>query len=54
MVHRYRRIATSFIELNLGEFAPLDQAIPELAQLGLLDGVRHKVRQTSPAEGANK
>jgi integrase len=32
MVNRYRRIATSFAELNLGELAPLDVAIPELAR----------------------
>jgi hypothetical protein len=35
MVNRYRHIATSFAELNLGELAPLNQAIPELAQLAL-------------------
>jgi hypothetical protein len=35
VVNRYRRIATSFAELNLGELAPLNQAIPELAQLAL-------------------
>jgi hypothetical protein len=33
MVNRYRRIATSFAELNLGELMPLDVAIPELAQV---------------------
>jgi integrase len=39
MVNRYRRIANSFAELNLGDLAPLDQVIPELAQLALLSKV---------------
>ena len=54
MVNRYRRIAMSFAELNLGELDPLDQAIPELAQLALLDGVRREVRQDNSADGANE
>jgi hypothetical protein len=31
MIHRYRRQARQAAELNLGELAPLDGAIPELA-----------------------
>jgi hypothetical protein len=45
MVNRYRRIATSFAELNLGELAPLDQAIPALMQRRLLDRVGHQPGQ---------
>lgn len=52
MVNRYRRIATSFAELNLGELAPLDQAIPELAQLALLGKVGHGLGQSEFNEGA--
>lgn len=53
MVNRYRRIATSFAELNLGELAPLDQAIPELMQLHLLDRVGHQLGQPDLTKGAN-
>jgi hypothetical protein len=37
-VNRYRRIAMSCTELDLGEPAPVERAIPELAQLAVLDG----------------
>jgi hypothetical protein len=30
MIYRYKRAARTATELNLGWFAPLDQAIPEL------------------------
>ena len=33
MLARYRRAACSFAELGLGDLLPLDQAIPELAEL---------------------
>lgn len=33
MINRYRRAARRVAELNLGELAPLDEAIPELAAL---------------------
>ena len=33
MLNRYRRDAESIAELNLGWFAPLHEAVPELAEL---------------------
>jgi hypothetical protein len=30
LISRYRRVAQSVAELNLGELVPLDEAIPEL------------------------
>lgn len=53
MVNRYRRIATSFAELNLGELAPLDTALPELVQLALHDRVGPKVGHTTNDTGDN-
>jgi integrase len=53
MVNRYRRIATSFAELNLGELTPLDQAITELAQLALQSKVGLGLGQSDSIEGAN-
>ena len=41
MINRYKRTARSFAELHLGELAPLDAAIPELAALA--------IRPTDPA-----
>jgi len=32
MINRYRRIAESVAELNLGELLPLNEAIPELSE----------------------
>jgi integrase len=52
MVNRYRRIATSFAELNLGELAPLNQAILELAQLALQGKVGLGLGQPDSNEGA--
>jgi hypothetical protein len=52
VVNRYRRIATSSAQLDLGELAPLDPAIPELMQLRLLDRVGHQVGQPDLIEGA--
>jgi integrase len=52
MVNRYRRIAMSFTELNIGELTPLDQAIPELAQLALLGKVGLGLGQPDLNEGA--
>lgn len=34
MISNYKRTARSFVELQAGELAPLDAAIPELAELG--------------------
>lgn len=53
MVNRYRRIATSFAELNLGELVRFDRAIPELAQLALLGKVGRGLGQPDLNEGAN-
>ena len=53
MVNRYRRIATSFAALNLGELAPLDTALPELVQLALLDRVGPNVGHTTNDAGHN-
>jgi hypothetical protein len=47
MVNRYRRIATGFAEL-----APLEQAIPELAQLALQGKVGLGLGQPDSNEGA--
>jgi hypothetical protein len=33
MLSKYRRLARTFSELGLSDMSPLDQAIPELAQL---------------------
>jgi hypothetical protein len=33
MINRYRRAARSVTELGLGSLAPLDQGVPELAEL---------------------
>ena len=33
MLQNYRRVARTYQELNLGPLAPLDQSIPELAEL---------------------
>lgn len=33
MINRYRRVARTAAELHLGDFTPLDEAIPELARL---------------------
>ena len=43
----------NFAELNLGELAPLDTALPELAQLALLDRVGPKVGHTTNDTGDN-
>jgi integrase len=53
MMNRYRRIATSFTELNLGELAPLDVALPELAQLALLGKVGLQVGHINSETGGN-
>jgi hypothetical protein len=53
MVNRYRRIATSFAELSLGELTALDQALPELAALSLTLSVGHQVGQSNSETGAN-
>ncbi len=34
MIYRYKRAARNHADLNLGGFAPLHEAIPELAKLG--------------------
>jgi len=52
-VNCYRRIATSFAELNLGELAPLDSALPELAQLALLCSVGQRVGHDNAETGDN-
>jgi hypothetical protein len=53
MTSRYRRIATSIAELNRGELALLDQAIPEPTQLRLFDRAGHQLGHPDLTGGAN-
>ncbi len=55
MINRYRRAARTAAELHLGDFMPLDEAIPELARLHTAEPATaktHPFTDDSPAEEA--
>jgi integrase len=52
MINKYRRAARTAEELNLGELAPLDAAIPELAEVPASSGGSSSTSSGDPADAS--